>query len=154
MWASYIMLTSLAPSPIESVIQEPWSLASLTTNIFCAGDTLQQIHECAKKPSLKKLDLISSDDSRIQARDNPLIIMAIRLGKYDFDAFSSPNDLLAKSYWLAACRIRSNRVSFAWLDKLIYSISLCKRLHDFPISMAVSSLSPVSTHILISALIS
>lgn len=45
MWASYIMLTSLAPSPIARVILLKESLISFTTCAFYLGVTLQQTTE-------------------------------------------------------------------------------------------------------------
>ena len=41
MWASMIIETSLAPSPIARVIQEPRDLKMVTTSAFCLGDILQ-----------------------------------------------------------------------------------------------------------------
>lgn len=49
------MGTSLAPSPIESVIQGPLALASPTTSAFYLGETRQQTTEEASKPKRKNL---------------------------------------------------------------------------------------------------
>lgn len=47
MWASIIMGTSFAPSPMLKVILGVKAFARATTSDFCLGETLQQITELA-----------------------------------------------------------------------------------------------------------
>ena len=59
--ASRIIGTSFAPSPIDTVIHEPFFFARPTTSAFYAGDTLQHITEEAIRPNLKN----ASSDSKV-----------------------------------------------------------------------------------------
>jgi hypothetical protein len=45
------MGTSFAPSPIDTVIQEPFFLAKPTTSAFYFGETLQHTTELARRPT-------------------------------------------------------------------------------------------------------
>lgn len=77
MCASKIIETSLAPSPIASVIQVPLALASPTTSAFYLGDTLQQITEEAINPNLKKA-FAKFFSEKAKVRVGPSMMIAIR----------------------------------------------------------------------------
>ena len=57
------MGTSLAPSPIDRVIQEPLLLAMATTSAFYLGETLQHRTEAAWRQNLKNNREISGFSS-------------------------------------------------------------------------------------------
>lgn len=124
------METSLAPSPIARVTQVPFLLARPTTSLFCFGETLQQITEFAFHPNWKNAVANSSSSSTI-AKVKPSITMHI-LGLVQ-----------GVTKWCVSFFTNSSR---DFEDKIINPISASTiRFHDFPISMAVSCLSPVST---------
>ena len=60
MWASWIMPTSLAPSPIPTVTS-PVLLTRAVTNAFCFGDTLQHTTAEQACPTCREIQLLALD---------------------------------------------------------------------------------------------
>lgn len=137
--ASIIIGTSLAPSPTDKVIHLPFAFARATTSDFYFGETLQQTTELAVIPKSKKT-LASFSFSKTIVSVNPSITIAF-YGFIGVD-FQASDNLLRSSSSLLELKIISSIES-----------SLIK-LQLLPISIAVSYLSPVKTHILIPAVIS
>lgn len=85
MWASIIIDTSLAPSPIAREIQaQPYLLERWTTCAFWAGLTLQQMTEDAQRPILKKVSSRIRSPS-MHVSDFPSITITLL---WDFQIFS------------------------------------------------------------------
>lgn len=165
MFASIIMETSFAPSPIAIEIQElPYFFERFTTSAFYAGVTQQHITLDAVKPILKKV-FSSSLFPRMQDKLLPLMTRTLL---WDFRIFSlifSSFTLLmffgkSKSFYTISYSLSSiyvtDSICYSWVKfsstlMIIMLKDSWMSLHDFPISIAVSCLSPVSTQTLISA---
>jgi hypothetical protein len=72
-WASWIIETSFAPSPIANVIHFPLDFTNPTTSAFYFGETLQQIHELAIRHNLKNPFYTALLELKIKARVIPSI---------------------------------------------------------------------------------
>lgn len=134
------MDTSLAPSPIARVIIS-WSsyLMSLTTSAFWLGDTLQHITASAVFEIFKKVDLKSE-----------LFKMMASASASTKRPSIYPYFILSLFFWTISSW--QNFETSAKLESLYFCMfSLWRSLQDSPIFSAVSSLSPVSIHILIPA---
>lgn len=157
MWASIIIGTSLAPSPIERVIHFLLFLARPTTSAFYFGETLQHTTEAARIPSLKNL-LEKSSSSSTNDRVGPSITIDRRWPSFRFYFLNSSMFKMSILWMFGNYRdsyfnfLRSS--SLLELDKISSYISGWISLQLLPISIAVSCLSPVSTQTLILALIS
>ena len=132
------MFTSLAPSPIARVTLEGKRfLIILTISAFCLGETLHArttstLSEADKK-LLNRLGLAS-----ILVRVSPATIIACFYSELDgFSIYFMTSEILNSISPLSVCSITC------------CPIELSKRPADTPIFMAVSILSPVSTHTLI-----
>ena len=123
--ASIIIGTSLAPSPIESVIHVPFNFARATTSDFCLGDTRQQIIEFASTPKSKNL-FAASGVSNAQIRVYPSITTALLGLVLVIESIFAYSSFFSKSYLEGD-------------DRIIKSmISSFTRLQLLPISIAVS----------------
>jgi len=132
MWASIIIGTSFAPSPTAIVIQGPFFFARATMSAFYLGEALQTMTELALQPNLIKT-VASTSSVRTWFSVMPSITKVIFLP-------SRGNSLKA-----SLKRMTNSVLVFA--VRMIMSISSrLIRLQDLAISMAVSYLSPVSTH--------
>lgn len=63
MWASIIIGTSFAPSPIETVTHGPLDFARATMSAFYFGDTRQHTTELASNAILKNSAAVSGSES-------------------------------------------------------------------------------------------
>lgn len=141
MWACMIIGTSFAPSPIDMVTHLPFFYASATTSDFYLGDTLQQMTELALIAQQKNASP-SLSSSSAYAKVCPSITIPTNSLSFSSSFFlkSSSYSLPMNSFLLSELRIT-------------ISILVSSRiLHDLPISMAVSCLSPVRTQSLMLAL--
>ena len=132
--AAVIILTSFAPSPIARVVL--WGLRPFiitTISAFYFGLTRQAKTTFAS--SHKSMNsFLKSSSYWITPRVSPSTITALSLTYLVilWLPFASTNSTLS----LVGC-VSLNMNMF---------IALCKRLHECPILIAVSTLSPVSTH--------
>jgi len=139
-WASVIIGTSFAPSPMAKVIHFPWDLAIPQTSAFCFGETRQHTTEAAVRPSLKKASLVSSS-STAKVNVGPSITIA-SLWIYG----SSPSIKFFSGSWYLSFDMSSFLESEV---RITIYISCCISLQLLAISIAVSYLSPVRTQSLI-----
>jgi len=143
--AALIIFTSLAPSPIASV--ETSGLASLTNVTicyFCFGETLQQSTE----EQLFVIAIINDLGPSIIAWINasPVIINALFvLGLLNASTFFSMEFLTYRSCFRISFR-HSSSVRLFLVFMMYYLRSLESNLHEKPMLIAVSTLSPVRTH--------
>ena len=132
--AAVIILTSFAPSPIASVVL--WGLRPFIINTISAfyfGLTRQARTTFA--PSHRSMNsFFRSSSYWIVARVSPSTITALSL-------------TYLVILWLPLASTNST-LSFIGCVSLSMNMfmALCKRLHECPILIAVSTLSPVSTH--------
>mmetsp|Transcript_49780 Transcript_49780/g.128075 ORF Transcript_49780/g.128075 Transcript_49780/m.128075 type:complete len:252 (-) Transcript_49780:654-1409(-) len=139
------MVTSFAPSPIESVNGSGFTpfLTKLTISAFWLGDTRHAttaLHIFANSSSLGLIFLSSalqSSSSLIFVKVGPSM-MSERCSKV-LPRCSER----AASCWLMILSAAAGSSSLI----IIFSILLLRRLHAYPMLMAVSCLSPVSTQI-------
>ena len=93
MCADWIMPTSLAPSPMASVIL-PLSLTSLVTSAFCSGDTRQHTTEVHPLPSCRNLSARSS--SSANESDRPSMTRQVSTPFFEVTAsFAMPASMSA-----------------------------------------------------------
>ena len=138
MCASWIMLTSFAPSPIAKVILSLLSLIRRTTCAFCFGVTRQMITESHSLAISRNLCL-NWILSRI-CNDSPSTMIAHCCPDYRHSLIMS--SLLVTNF----------STSSIFFELILCRLKLCcMSLQLIPIFSAVSSLSPVSIQTLISS---
>lgn len=137
-FAFTIMLTSLAPSPIANVVILGMLFYTISTiSAFCHGDTLQH--------STVWLSVIS------------FINESLRLWLWSICYRVSPvttteylNLAMFSLLFKKACICYSS-LTLLSSSRITMGISFFKRLHEWPMLIAVSSLSPVRIHTLMPA---
>lgn len=147
------MLTSFAPSPIASV--ETFGLFSRTKLTICCfyfGETLQQSTELQWFVIIIRSVFGPSCIAWISA--SPVMINAL-LSRTLFDAsmFFSIAFLTSRSYRRISLRLTSSSLSASsfFTFTICWFKSWLSNLHENPMLIAVSTLSPVSTQTLIPA---
>mmetsp|Transcript_71799 Transcript_71799/g.226843 ORF Transcript_71799/g.226843 Transcript_71799/m.226843 type:complete len:223 (-) Transcript_71799:112-780(-) len=155
MSAAWIIPTSLAPSPIASVVH-PADLTSLVTRAFCKGETRQQITAAHKLPASRNLALRSSVSAQASAWPSMIMACSPSPSPPRALAITSPSCLptaacpssLASTLSPLPSAAKTSGVSEV---TLCATMSLRRSEHAKPMFMAVSLLSPVSTHSLMPA---
>mmetsp|Transcript_7371 Transcript_7371/g.6617 ORF Transcript_7371/g.6617 Transcript_7371/m.6617 type:complete len:276 (-) Transcript_7371:615-1442(-) len=139
MCASRIIETSLAPSPMARVMASGSSLLmSLTTSAFWLGETLQQMTPSQDFAILRKNFLYSKLERinvRAWASTRMPLFWLLRMSWSFWRAFS----------------VQQNSLTSCGEDSFHTTMSFWINLQDNPMFSAVSSLSPVSIHILMLA---
>mmetsp|Transcript_144952 Transcript_144952/g.361558 ORF Transcript_144952/g.361558 Transcript_144952/m.361558 type:complete len:281 (+) Transcript_144952:992-1834(+) len=136
--APWIMGTSLAPSPIASVIAFGFCMrTSSTSSRFCIGESRQHTHELlATATSYSAVFALASD--KMWPTDLPSRTMACLRGM----PFNESSLLERGTSLSLVVHSRGDDVS----TTLTIFMPASSNLHDLAISTAVSTLSPVSTH--------
>ena len=138
--AQRIIGTSFAPSPMAKVtISGSSCFISLTTSAFSRGLTLQQM----------------TVSRGLEIFKNHRFIMYLSSAKICFNAFASIIKALRVpsiifQLFIRACYLLNNLLTSSKFLQRMMSIQGVRSFEENPILSAVSSLSPVSTHILIS----
>ncbi len=140
MWAAFIIGTSFAPSPIANVILPNCYRTIFTIPAFYPGSNLQHTTESQNNDSFASL-LLSSLLCRMGGRSGPSMSSPILLSS-DYPSIFSTN---LSSYLPMDTRSSRSLQTYWCMEK-----SGWNRLQLFAIFSAVSSLSPVSIHTLIS----
>mmetsp|Transcript_36314 Transcript_36314/g.89463 ORF Transcript_36314/g.89463 Transcript_36314/m.89463 type:complete len:244 (+) Transcript_36314:869-1600(+) len=159
MCAAWIMPTSLAPSPMASVMR-PLSLTSPVTSAFCRGDTRQHTTDVHPLPSDRKMRArsgSSAKDSERPSMTSPTSMSAVSATSHFALPSSSCFFTLARPSRSNSSRVISRSLSCFTRSLMLTttsSMSSRRRLHAWPMLMAVSCLSPVSTHTAMPARIS
>lgn len=118
---------------MATVIQVPFFFANATTSAFYLGETLQQMTDAAFKPKANNSCCVFSSEKAKVSVGPSMTIASL----YEFSLTLSSSLILL---------VNSSSES---LVSITTFISVCISLQLFPISIAVSYLSPVSTHTLI-----
>ena len=141
-WAAVIMLTSFAPSPIARVdLSGLRSLIMVTTFAFCFGLTRHASTTFAfSQRSVNIFKKLTSFISKIEVSVSPETTTA----------FSRP----CLVTFCCESKFASSDLIFLGLTSLTMNMFMCllSNLHEYPILIAVSTLSPVKTHTFIPAL--
>uniref|UniRef100_A0A0A9DRS3 Uncharacterized protein n=1 Tax=Arundo donax TaxID=35708 RepID=A0A0A9DRS3_ARUDO len=149
------MPTSFAPSPIANVTLPVPFLTSLVTRAFCLGEERQQMTEPQPIARSRNMPLASSSSAYIS--DFPSIIKA-NVSSADafmsfFPSFICRTTLSFDALVMAALSLSLSNAFISAVSSvtIICFIPCLSRLLAYPMLMAVSILSPVSTHILMPA---
>mmetsp|Transcript_20084 Transcript_20084/g.50048 ORF Transcript_20084/g.50048 Transcript_20084/m.50048 type:complete len:201 (-) Transcript_20084:2312-2914(-) len=145
------MPTSLAPSPMASVMR-PLSFTRLVTSAFCSGDTRQ--HTTEVQPLPRERNRCASSFSRAKDSDRPSITSAMSTSFFSavshflIPSISCCRTASRPKSW-NSCRVISRSLSCLTSSLMLTtwrSMSLRISEHACPMLIAVSCLSPVSTH--------
>mmetsp|Transcript_30716 Transcript_30716/g.30207 ORF Transcript_30716/g.30207 Transcript_30716/m.30207 type:complete len:236 (-) Transcript_30716:624-1331(-) len=136
--ALVIMLTSLAPSPMAREVMAGYCLRSImTTSAFCLGETRQHSTDCAVEHRSKNSSRTLSFCVILKSVSPPTTTLVF---------------VLAISFWSRmkpVIWIMTSWLVVASTTKI--SMSCSSSAQEYPMLMAVSTLSPVNTHSLIPA---
>mmetsp|Transcript_19543 Transcript_19543/g.46669 ORF Transcript_19543/g.46669 Transcript_19543/m.46669 type:complete len:204 (+) Transcript_19543:1203-1814(+) len=146
MCAACIIPTSLAPSPTASVIARSFAFTSSVTLAFCRGDTRQQTTEWHSRQSARNassasgvstLSIAAPSTTRPAPRPLPVPFSADPPSWSTCCSRCPSRSATPKLFSGSSSPLRTTR-----------GMSEVKREHETAMLMAVSSLSPVSTHTL------
>mmetsp|Transcript_16212 Transcript_16212/g.33275 ORF Transcript_16212/g.33275 Transcript_16212/m.33275 type:complete len:209 (-) Transcript_16212:2063-2689(-) len=137
------MLTSLAPSPIASVITGGFvrlSLTSFTTSAFCFGLTLQQMQTSQCRAKSRNSILTSSLRARVRVA--PSMTIACLPSSFSFGGSLPPTPT---SFIMISIMCCFNSTTVKAPERMCMFMSCMSSLQEKPMLIAVSCLSPVRT---------